>query len=137
MKRSKAAAGKAGKGRRQLTAENAGAWLPWEAAERLCRLKLGPASRWQVLLAVVLTSARFGGRDAWLRVGDVTGMTGLSARTVKAACDAYVAHLRGTKGDKAADDAKKRFDNYVLNDAKLGATELLKLTPSHHRHPVA
>lgn len=52
------------------------------------------------------------------------------ARTVKDACTTYVKQLRATKGDKAADDAQKRFDSYVLDDPKLAATELPKLTPA-------
>lgn len=52
------------------------------------------------------------------------------ARTVRETCDAYVKHLRGTKGDKAADDAKVRFAAYVLDDANLADTELPKLTPA-------
>jgi len=55
----------------------------------------------------------------------------VKARTVRDACEAYVKHLRGTKGDKAADDASKRFAGYVLDNLKLAATELPKLTPAH------
>ncbi len=59
--------------------------------ESLCRLRLGPASRWQVLWAILATSARFGGRDARLSVEEVAGLTGLSVRTVKAAIRDLVA----------------------------------------------
>ena len=55
------------------------------------------------------------------------------AKTVADACDSYVQHLRtGGNGKaarpKAADDAAKRFDRYVLSDA-LAGVELTKLTP--------
>jgi hypothetical protein len=53
--------------------------------ESLCRLRLDPPSRWQVLLAIVATSARYGGRDARLSVAEIATMTGLCERTVKSA----------------------------------------------------
>jgi hypothetical protein len=62
-----------------------GAWLPWPTVEKVCRLDLRPPSVWRVFLAVLLTAARFGGREARLDVGALAGMTGLSRRTVKAA----------------------------------------------------
>lgn len=49
--------------------------------------------------------------------------------TVADACSRYVRHLRATKSERAANDAEARFKNYVLNHAKLAATELPKLTP--------
>src|SRR5262249_21088197 len=62
-----------------------GAWLPWQDVLHACRLRLRPASRWQVFLAVWATSARYGGGGARLGVADIAAMTGLSARTVKSA----------------------------------------------------
>jgi len=49
--------------------------------------------------------------------------------TIKDVCDRYVKHLRKTKGDKAADDAEKRFKAYVFDDAGFSATDITKLTP--------
>jgi hypothetical protein len=46
-------------------------------------LRLDPPSRWQVLLAIVATSARYGGRDARLSVAELATLTGLCERTVK------------------------------------------------------
>src|SRR5258705_10657149 len=66
-------------------AQTTGAWVPWTTAEALFVLQLRPASLWQVLNAVVLTSARYGGRDAQLGIDDLARMTGLSHRTVKGA----------------------------------------------------
>jgi integrase len=54
-----------------------------------------------------------------------------SSTTVKDACDRYVKHLRATKTARAADEAKARLENHVLNHKKLGGTELSKLTPVH------
>lgn len=51
--------------------------------------------------------------------------------TVKDACDHYVTHQRRMRSEKAAHDAEQRFKNYVLNDPKLAAMDLAKLTPSH------
>ena len=64
---------------------DAGAWLSWSVVRALLRLNLRPASRWRVFLAVLLVSARYGGRDAWLGIDDIAALTGLSPRTVKAA----------------------------------------------------
>jgi len=52
------------------------------------------------------------------------------ASTVAGACTRYVRHLTATKTERAAKDAEARFKNYVLNNAKLAATELPKLTPA-------
>jgi hypothetical protein len=62
-----------------------GAWLPWPMAEALCHLTLHPPSRWQVLVAVLVTSCRYGGGEARLGVDDLAGLTGLAPRTVKGA----------------------------------------------------
>lgn len=47
--------------------------------------------------------------------------------TVKALCANYVDHLRATKGDKAADDAKGRFTRWIDN-SPIGQVEVNKLT---------
>jgi hypothetical protein len=62
-----------------------GAWVPWPLAERLCRLGLRTPSHWRVFLAVLLTAARYGGREAYLTAADLARMTGLGTRTVKGA----------------------------------------------------
>jgi integrase len=64
--------------------------------------------------------------EAWF---DHLGKGGTSAvMTVADACDAYVTHLRESKGKIAAKDADKRFDRWVKSEPKLGATPLTKLT---------
>lgn len=63
----------------------AGAWLPWTVVENLLRLRLRPCSHWQVFLTVLLTSARYGGKDAKLGIDDICNLTGLAPRTVKGA----------------------------------------------------
>lgn len=49
-------------------------------------------------------------------------------KTVADVCAAYVAHLQRERKAKAAEDAHKRYARYVLDDARLAATELTKLT---------
>jgi len=53
-----------------------------------------------------------------------------SLTTVRAVCERYVAHLKSNKKPKAANDAETRFNNYVLNNAKLADTDVMKLTPA-------
>lgn len=54
-----------------------------------------------------------------------------AAKTITDACDAYVKHISRSKGDAAAHDARRRFDSYVLDDARFAALELQKLKPAH------
>ena len=62
-----------------------GAWLPWSVIEQLVKLRLRPASRWQVLLLLAATSCRYGRKEARRSVEEIADATGLSNRTVKAA----------------------------------------------------
>lgn len=54
-----------------------------------------------------------------------------STMTVEDACSRYVDHLRSTRSESAANDAKSRLKNQVLSDRKLACVELQKLTPAH------
>ena len=67
-----------------------GAWLDWSKVSILCQLDLRPPSLWQVFLAVLFTSTRYGGREARLSIDDLCGMTGLASRTVKGAVVALI-----------------------------------------------
>jgi hypothetical protein len=51
----------------------------------LCRLDLRPPSCWRVLLAVLVTAARYGDQRSRQSVDDLSRMTGLAHRTVKGA----------------------------------------------------
>lgn len=42
---------------------NPGTWLPWDLVERVAKLRLRPASRWQVFLLLVATSCRYGRKE--------------------------------------------------------------------------
>lgn len=50
--------------------------------------------------------------------------------TVRDACTRYLQHVQTHRTARAANDIRARFDNYVLNDAKLAGMELAKLTPA-------
>lgn len=61
---------------------------------------------------------------------DHLGRGGNSASTtIHEVCDRYVAHLRAISTAKAAEDADARFARYVINNKKLAATDVSKLTP--------
>lgn len=77
-------------GVRHTPTQGPGAWVPWPIVESLCRLKLSCSSQWQVLLTVLHTSMRYGGKVAHLRIKDIANMTGLAERTVKAATSALL-----------------------------------------------
>lgn len=68
-----------------------GSWLPWDVMLQVVKLRLRPASRWQVYLVILLTSCRYGSRDAILTTADLALRTGLSERTVKDAIRDLVA----------------------------------------------
>lgn len=67
--------------------------------------------------------------EEWFRHLDAGGST-TKGRTVRVVCEEYVEHLRQEKGDGPADDAKKRFERLVNDDA-IGAVPLEKLAPRH------
>ena len=66
---------------------------------------------------------------AWFEHLGRGGTTG--TQTVLDACKRYLEHVRTHRSARAANDIRARFDNYVLNNAKLAGTELAKLTPAH------
>lgn len=66
--------------------------------------------------------------EAWAKHVTTGGVT--EPKTVAEACAAYVVHLRTAKGEKAAADAQRRFKQYVTDDARFSATEVVKLTPA-------
>ena len=68
-----------------LTPISPGAWLPWDLVVQVCRLRLRPASVFQVLFTVLATQQRYGGKEARLTADNIAEMTGLSMATVKRA----------------------------------------------------
>lgn len=73
------------KAKREHQPGNVGAWIEWGLATKLCQLGLKTGSDWRVMLAVLLTSSRYGGRPALLSIALLAQMTGLAPRTVQAA----------------------------------------------------
>jgi len=51
--------------------------------------------------------------------------------TIRDVCANYVRHVMETRGQKAAKDAEARFNSYVLDDPRVAALEVQKLTPAH------
>lgn len=48
--------------------------------------------------------------------------------TVKLACERYVKHVRGERGDKPANDLEMRFERWIFPDTQLSQLDLAKLT---------
>ncbi len=52
-------------------------------------------------------------------------------KTIADVCTNYVQNQLDKKGEKSAQDAKKRFASYVLNQDRFANLEIAKLTPQH------
>lgn len=116
-------------GFRRMSSESHGTWL--------ARARDGATGKqaFKVLgeLAETAGSMRFDAAHklalAWFDHLAKGGSAG--AATVREVCSKYVEHVRSVKTARAANDAEARFRNYVLDNEKLAALELSKLTPSH------
>lgn len=114
-------------GYRKMTASGSGSWLARSRAEDAGVQQLyKPLGEFNELADHLRFDAAVKAAQAWFEHLGRGGST--SGATVEDACTRYVKHLRAHKTDRAADDAEKRFKNYVLNNRKLGSTELTKLT---------
>jgi integrase len=116
-------------GYRKMTMVGHGAWLARARDEEVSAKQLfKPLGEFSELADHLRFDAATKAAQAWF---DHLGHGGTArAATVQDACTRYVRHLRATKSERAANDAEARFKNYVLNHAKLAATELPKLTPA-------
>jgi len=115
-------------GYRKMTASGGGTWLA-RARDEVDRTKqlFKPLGEFGDLADHLRFDAASKAAVVWF---DHLGRGGASrAATVADACSRYVQHLRATKSERAARDAETRFQNYVVNHARLAATELQKLTP--------
>lgn len=63
--------------------------------------------------------------EEWFRHMGAGGAS--EAKTVRAACEDYIKHLRASRRAKAADDAEGRFRRFVYPEAKFAGVELLRL----------
>jgi integrase len=116
-------------GYRKMTASGHGAWLARARDEEAgAKQVFKPLGEFGELVDHRRFDAATKAALEWL---DHLGRGGTArAATVADACARYVRHLRATKSERAATDAEARFKNYVLNNARLAATELTKLTPA-------
>ena len=116
-------------GYRKMTTGTHGVWLARAREEEAgTRQLFKPLGEYGVLADHLRFDAAAKAALAWF---DHLGRGGSTRKsTVSEACARYVRHLRATKSERAANDAEARFKNYVLNHAKLAATELPKLTPA-------
>jgi integrase len=137
-------------GFRKMTADSAGTW--WarsrnDATGKQTEYALGELAEFpgHQRFDKATAAAR-----AWFEHLGKGGST--SATTIKTVCDRYVTHLQESKPKAAltpyamarrkakgktdtdvvpaAEDAAARFKNYVLDDTKLAATDIAKLTPA-------
>jgi site-specific recombinase XerD len=117
-------------GYRKMTMSGHGSWLARARQEEIGAKQLfKPLGEFDDLAGHQRFDAATKAALAWF---DHLGRGGIThAATVSDACARYVLHLKATKSELAAQDAESRFKNYVLNHAKLAATELSKLTPAH------
>lgn len=137
-------------GYRRMTAASEGTWIARALDDATGKKPTHPLGEF----AELPNSQRFGAAkaaaEAWFRHLGKGGSA--TATTIKVVCHRYVEHLRHTKpkaeltpyalarrsakGKPAADvvlaaeDAAARFKNYVLDDPKLAATDIAKLTPA-------
>ena len=116
-------------GYRKMTSSGHGTWLARARAE-----EAGTKQLFQTLgeFGELADHLRFdAATKAALAWFDHLGRGGTAATaTVADACSRYVRQLKVNKTERAAKDAETRFKNYVLNNARLAATELPKLTPT-------
>jgi integrase len=116
-------------GYRKMSTSAQGSWLARARTEEAGVQQLyKPLGEFLELADHLRFDAATKAAQAWF---DHLGRGGATrAATVSDACERYVRQLRATKSERAAKDAEARFKNYVLNHAKLAATELPKLTPA-------
>lgn len=116
-------------GVRKIAPASAGSWVAKHrdahTGERMKR-SLG---EFEQLPAAQRFDAAKAEAEAWFKHLGTGGAAGVT--TMKDVCARYVAHVRAEKGETAAKDAARRFENYVLDDAKLAALDVTKLAPVH------
>lgn len=149
---------RAAKGRfvgfRLMTKGGAGTWLARAWDEVKGRDDFRPLGDFADLPDHKRFDAAMADAGKWFEHIGKGGSTG--STTILVVCERYVKHLQATKPKAtltpyaaarraakgkttddvvpAAEDAAARFKNYVLNDAKLAATDIAKLTPSMVDH---
>ena len=114
-------------GFRKLTADTSGTWLARALLETTGKQAYKPLGDFADLPDHQRFDAAAKAASEWF---EHLGRGGSASSTsISVVCNRYVAHLRSTKTDRAADDAAARFASYVLNHERLAETEVSKLTP--------
>lgn len=73
-----------------FSSDRIGACSPWTAVRAIFQMRLPAGSRRQLFLAIMLSSACYGNRDARLGIADLAKLTGLAPRTIKTAVAALI-----------------------------------------------
>lgn len=137
-------------GFRRMTAASAGTWIARALDDNTGKKPAHALGEFAELPDSQRYSAAKAAAETWFTHLGKGGCA--TATTIKVVCERYVEHLRATKpkttltpyalarrsakGKTAADivpaaeDAAARFKTYVLDDKKLAATDIAKLTPA-------
>jgi integrase len=137
-------------GFRRMTAASEGTWIARAVDDNTGKRPTYPLGEFLELPDHQRFSAAKAAAEVWFAHLGKGGSA--SSTTIKDVCDRYVEHLRTTKPKAtltayalarraakgkttadvvpAAEDAAARFQNYVLDDAKLAATDVAKITPA-------
>lgn len=115
-------------GYRKMSADSDGTWIAyWRDAATGKKHKRSLGAFGELPPAQRFAAAAAAAAEWFTHLGK-GGAT--EASTVRDACERYVRHLRERGNDKSADDAGQRFKNYVLDDPRLAALPVAKLTPA-------
>lgn len=115
-------------GYRKSSKQTSGTWIARYTTPRTYKVVTHPLGDFATLPPSQRKDAAVEKARAWFKHINEGGTP--ETKTLEDACNHYVEHLHRTKGEKAAEDAKARFQGYVLNDRKFATTELSKLTPA-------
>lgn len=115
-------------GFRKMAADSDGTWIAyWRDGTSGKKHKRSLGAFDQLPAAQRFDAAAAAAREWFTHLGKGGSV---EAASLKDVCDRYVKHLRGHGNDKSADDADQRFKNYVLDDERLAALPVAKLTPA-------
>ena len=112
-------------GFRKMTTASAGTWIARALDDTTGKKPTHPLGEFAELPDNQRYPAAKVAAEAWFEHLGKGGSA--EAMTVKAACKAYVKHVRGKKGDTQADDIEARYARWV-NGEKIAAVDLQKLT---------
>ena len=115
-------------GYRKSSKQTPGTWIARYTTPSSYKVITHPLGDFGALPASQRRDAAVENARAWFKHINDGGTP--ESKTVEDACTHYVEHLRRAKGEKAAEDARTRFQGYVLNDRKFAGTELSKLAPA-------